>query len=148
AAKIRRSVVVFTRRARMSTQYRRTQPQRPQRRGRGCLVFAVVVVWVLLLGILGFRFWLQPRISAYIADQISQQVNEQTNNDQINSQIQQGLENSLPTIVAALPTGEIAISEAEANTFLAGQSAQMRPLDSIQVRFVPGEVQADISALG
>ena len=127
----------------MSHRYeRRRQPERRSRR-RGCLIWLVVLVWVVLLGLLAYRTWIRPQVSQYIGSQIGEQLREQ-----VGGQIQEGAQGTLPTIVAALPSGELRISEAEANQYFASQGEQLRPIESVNVRFVPGEVQADIGAMG
>jgi hypothetical protein len=124
----------------MSHRYERRRPER--RRGRGCLVWLVVLVWVVLLGLLAYRYWIRPQVSQYIGSQIGEQLRSQ-----VGGQIEQGAQGALPTVVAALPSGELRISEAEANQYFASRAADLRPIESVQVRFVPGEVQADIGAM-
>lgn len=111
-----------------------------RRRGRnGCLIFLVVVVWVVLIAVLAYRFWLRPQVSQYIGGQVGSQLNEQ---------VEQGAAASLPTAIAALPSGELRITETQANEYLAARASSLKPLDSVTVRFVPDEVQADLKALG
>jgi hypothetical protein len=129
----------------MSYRYQRRQPER--RRSRvGCLAWLVALVWIVLLGLLAYRYWVRPQISSYIGSQIAQQLDNQ--GGPVDRQIQEGAQQALPTVVAALPSGELRISEAEANAYFAAHADALRPIDSVTVRFVPDEVQADIRALG
>jgi hypothetical protein len=125
----------------MSYRYERRRPERRRRR-RGCLVWLVALVWIVLLGLLAYRYWLRPQVSQYIGSQIGQQLRSQ-----VGRQIQQGAQGALPTVVAALPSGELHISEADANQYFASHAADLRPIETVKVRFVPGEVQADIGAM-
>ena len=129
----------------MSYRYERRRPERRRPR-RGCLVWLVVLVWIVLLGVLAYRYWIRPQVSQYIGSQIGQQLRSQVGG-QVGEQIQQGAQGALPTVVAALPSGELHISEAEANQYFASHADQLRPIESVKVRFVPGEVQADIGAM-
>lgn len=129
--------------------YRREQYQRPRRRGMGCLAWLVALVWIALLSIIGYRYFLRPQVSEYIGDRIAEQVNPPVATtgpggatDAINQQAGQ----VLPTVVAALPSGEVRVTEAQVNEFIATRS--LGPIDSANVRFVPGEVQVELSALG
>jgi hypothetical protein len=126
------------------TTYRTRRP--PPRRRNGCLVGLVTLIWIVLALVLGYQYFLRGRISQEIGSQIGQQVapspteRAQAGADQ--------REARLPTAVAALPNGQIVITEAQANEFLSSNSAELAPLERLQVRFVPGEIQADLSAYG
>ena len=128
----------------MSHRYERRQPERRSR--VGCLAWLVALVWIVLLGLLAYRYWVRPQVSSYIGSQIAEQLGGQGGS--VERQIQEGAQQALPTVVAALPSGELRISEAEANAYFAAHTEGLRPVESVTVRFVPDEVQADIRALG
>jgi hypothetical protein len=129
----------------MSYRYERRSPER--RRSRvGCLAWLVALVWIVLLGLLAYRYWVRPQISSYIGSQIAEQL--EGPGGPVDRQVQEGAQQVLPTVVAALPSGELRISEAEANAYFAAHLDAFRPVESVTVRFVPDEVQADIRALG
>jgi hypothetical protein len=120
-----------------------------RRRSRvGCLAWLVALVWVLLLVVLAYRFLFRQQVSQYIGNQIGGQLNGQQSSPQAGDQLGQGLGNALPTAIAGLPSGELHISEAEANDYIAAHAASMKPIQSAKISFVPGEIHADIQALG
>jgi hypothetical protein len=121
--------------------------RRRRRRGLSCLAWLVALVWIILLGVLAYRYLVRPQISRYIGEQIGAQLRSNIGG-QVGQQIQEGAQQALPTVVAALPSGELRISEAEANQYFAARADQLRPIESVRVRFVPDEVQADIGAMG
>lgn len=115
-----------------------------RRRSRvGCLAWLVAIVWILLLALLAYRFLLREPVSRFIGQQIGQQLRSQ-----VDAQTPAGPDGALPTVIAGLPAGQIRISEAQANTYLAANADALGPIDSATVRFVPGEIQADLTALG
>ncbi len=115
-----------------------------ERSGRGCLVTLVVLVWLVVLGGLAYRFLIQPQLSQLIGDQIGSQIAAPPLGEQIEGQAGE----VLPTVVAALPSGELRISEADANSYLEANRDSLQPLESVRVRFTPGQVQADLGAMG
>ena len=129
----------------MSYRYERGRPER--RRSRvGCLAWLVALIWIVLLGVLAYRFLVRPQVSRYVGNQIGEQLRSNIGG-QVGRQIEQGAQNALPTAVAALPSGELHISEADANQYLAAHADALKPIESVNVRFVPGEIQADIRAM-
>jgi hypothetical protein len=118
-----------------------------RRRRTTCLAWLVALVWIVLLGLLAYRYFVRPQISRSIGSQIGDQLRSNVGG-QVQQQIEQGAQQALPTVVAVLPSGELRIAEDEANQYFAANAEQFRPVESIRVRFVPGEVQADIGALG
>jgi len=129
----------------MSYRYERSRPER--RRSRvGCLAWLVALIWIVLLGVLAYRFLVRPQVSRYVGNQIGEQLRSNIGG-QVGRQIEQGAQNALPTAVAALPSGELHISEADANQYLAAHADALKPIESVKVRFVPGEIQADIRAM-
>jgi hypothetical protein len=129
----------------MSYRYERRTERRRSR--NGCLAILVVLVWIVLLAVLAYRYWLRPQVSQYVGRQIAEQVGA-PNSTQVNQQIEQGAAAVLPTAVAALPSGELRITEEEANAYMAARIASLKPLDSATIHFVPNEVQADLRAIG
>jgi hypothetical protein len=127
--------------------YREERYQMRRRRRNGCLVWLVALVWVVLIAVLAYRFWLRPQVSQYIGGQIGEQLRDNAGG-QLNSQVEQGAAAALPTAIAALPSGELRITEAQANDYLAARRDSLKPLDSVSVHFVPDEVQADLKAFG
>ena len=131
--------------------YRQERYQRPRRRGLGCLTWLVTLVWIVLLAVLGYRFFLRPQVSAYIGDRIASEVNPPARGPTaaaggVTSEINQQASQALPTVVAALPSGQIRVTEQQANEFLAARLPAQ--LDSAHVRFVPGSVQVEVKAFG
>jgi hypothetical protein len=55
---------------------------------------------------------------------------------------------SLPTAIAALPNGELRITDAQANAYLAANMEALDPIEGLQVQFVPGQVRADVRVFG
>lgn len=129
----------------MSYRYERKNERR--RRGNGCLVGLVAVVWVVLIALLVYRFWLRPQVSQYIGGQLADQLRGNAGG-QLNQELQQGAAATLPTAIAALPSGELRITEAQANDYLAARAGSLKPIDAADVHFVPGQVQANLHALG
>lgn len=121
-----------------------------RRRGNGCLLWLVVAVWALVLGIAGYRFILQPRISQYLGEQIGERLEGRPapQPGQVDGEIVERAGGVLPTVVAALPSGELRVGEDRINQYLADHADSLGPVDSVAVRLVPGELQADIRALG
>ena len=133
--------------------YRNERRREPRRRSRnGCLALLVALVWIILLAVIGYRYWLRPQISQYVGRQIAEQVGAagpiQASNDTPQQQIEQGAAQALPTAVAALPSGELRVTDAQANAYLAERADSLRPIESATVRFVPDEVQVDLQAAG
>jgi hypothetical protein len=121
--------------------------RRRSRRRTTCLAWLVALIWIVLLGLLAYRYLARPQISRYIGSQIGEQLRSNIGGE-VERQIQGGAQQAMPTVVAVMPSGELRIGEDEANQYFASNPDRFRPIESVRVRFVPGEVQADIGALG
>jgi hypothetical protein len=129
--------------------YRNERRREPRRRSRnGCLALLVALVWIILLAVIGYRYWLRPQISQYVGRQIAEQIGASGTTPGPQQQIEQGAAQVLPTAVAALPSGELRVTDAQANAYLAERADSLRPIQSANVRFVPDEVQVDLQAAG
>jgi hypothetical protein len=135
---------------RKSMSYRNERYNRPRRRRRnGCLALLVALVWIILLAGLGYRYWLRPQISQNIGRQIAEQVGAPaagTTSPQ--QQIEQGAAQVLPTAIAALPSGELRITDDQANAYLVERAESLKPIEAATVHFVPDEVQVELRAAG
>ena len=69
--------------------YRQEPYYRRRRRGNGCLIWLVALIWIVLLAVLAYRFWLRPQVSQYVGQQIGSQLLEPAGG-QANQQIEQG----------------------------------------------------------
>ena len=125
--------------------YRTSRRLERRRRGNGCLAGLVALVWGLLIIGVVYYFFVRPQVSRYLGDQIGSQMR---GTGQAEQQLENGAAAGLPTAIAALPAGEVRITEAQANDFLASRADALKPIDSMTVHFVPGQVQADLRALG
>jgi hypothetical protein len=131
----------------------RTKRQPERRRSRnGCLALLVVLVWLIVLAVIGYRYWLRPQISEYVGRQIGEQVGAvgagQATSTTPGQQIEQGAAQALPTVLAALPWGEQRVSAEQANAYLAERASSLKPIDTATVHFVPDQVQVDLQAAG
>jgi hypothetical protein len=124
--------------------------RRTERRGNrnGCLALLVALVWIVLLLVVAYRYWLRPQVSQYVGRQLAEQVGAGPAGGQANQEIEQGAAAALPTALAALPSGELRITEQQANAYLAARADSLKPLDSATIHFAPNEVQADLRAVG
>lgn len=119
---------------------RRVQP----RRRRGCLGTIVVLVWVAVAVVIAYILLIRPYVSAYIGDQLA----ERFGGPDAGVGLPAGSEAALPTIVAALPPGQFTVTEGQANDYLQTNATGVSQVESVQVHFVPGQIQADVRAAG
>lgn len=120
---------------RSSSRYRRPPP----RRGMGCLAWMAVLIWIAVALVAGYLYWVRPQISRMVGEQVARQAAGDTAAEGAGV---------LPTTIAALPSGELRISEQEVNAYLAANTEAMAPVEQAQVRFTTGGVEADLRALG
>jgi hypothetical protein len=135
----------------MSYRYERRRGEPCRRSRNGCLALLVALVWSILIAVVGYRYWLRPQVSEYVGRQIAEQVGaagQGATPAQPQQQIEQGAAQVLPTAVAALPSGELRVSEAQANSYLAERADSLKPIESATVHFVPDEIQVDLRAAG
>jgi hypothetical protein len=130
---------------------RRREPRRRNR--NGCLALLVALVWIILLVLVGYRYWLRPQVSQYIGRQIAEQVGavdagQGSNGTPPQQQIEQGAAQVLPTALAALPSGELRVTDEQANAYLVERAGALKPIDSATVHVVPDQVQVDLQAAG
>ncbi len=181
----------------------------------GCLIRLVVLLSIVLVGVLAYRFWLRPQVSQYVGRQIAAQIVANSGGPAAATQIvpssipssgqagavqggqgdvanseptaapqaapvtaqssatdtgqaggiapsptitptprptitptPQNIVVALPTTVAALPSGELRITEERANAYLTRHAAPIKAIESTTMHFVPNEVQIDIRAMG
>ena len=127
---------------------RRRPPPRPRSRNRtlGCLV---ALIWTVLALVLGYQYFVRPRISEYVGQEIGRKIGSGPPGATAEAGGPQGgAAAAMPTVVASLPSGELRLTEDEANAYIGANPESYRPLDAVHVRFVPGAVQADIRAFG
>jgi hypothetical protein len=129
--------------------------RRPERRRNrnGCLALLVALIWIILLAVVGYRYWLRPQVSQYVGRQIAEHVGAAgaglgSNGPPPQQQIEQGAAQVLPTALAALPSGELRVTDEQANAYLAERAGSLKPIDSATVHFVPDQVQVDLQAAG
>ena len=136
--------------------------ERRQRRGRGgCLNAFLALVFVGALLVLVYTVALRPMLTRAVAEQITggplptlMPQSEAGGQSAPGGQSEAGaavLEQAgavLPDAVAALPAGELVVSEADVNGFLAAHPDAIAPLDSATVSFTGGRAVAQIRAFG
>ncbi|HEX6291997.1 MAG TPA: hypothetical protein VFZ66_22615 [Herpetosiphonaceae bacterium] len=130
----------------MSYRYERYR-ERPRSRVRGWLVALTILVWLLVLGFVALRFFVRPGVTNYVNRQIAESINPQAAPD---DSTRDALRDSLQQVPIdiSVPAGEIRVTEAQANGYLAAYRERLSGIDDLQLRFVPGEVQADITVSG
>jgi hypothetical protein len=125
---------------------RRPEPRRSRNRTLGCLV---VLVWLVLALVLGYQYYVRPWVSEMVGREIGRQLgSDPPGAADPAGQIAEGAAQALPTAIAAMPSGELRITEEQANAYIAQNPEVLGPLDSVRVRFVPGQVQAEVTAFG
>ncbi|HMO57044.1 MAG TPA: hypothetical protein PKA05_04740 [Roseiflexaceae bacterium] len=114
---------------------RRVRPyERPQRRN-GCLVALVLLIWVAVGLVVAYQFLVRPQISRQVGREVTERVDQRG----------RGM---LPTVIAALPEGEVQVQAIQINSYIAANLADLAPLEAAEVRFAPGRIIADIRAFG
>lgn len=137
--------------------YAYRQPARRRREGGGCLQgFAALLFLVALIALI-YAFALRPLVSRSVADQIAGPAAPvptlmTTGAPQPTLQaVDQAVDSAgalMPTAVAALPSGQLVVTDADINGLLAARPEAIAPLDSASVRFTAGAAEAQIGAYG
>lgn len=117
----------------MSYQYERYR-ERPRSSGlRRLVVGLTILVWTLLIGIVLVRFVARPLLTGYIQERLAQMMPAGNVSD---------------TLPSGLPPGDFAISEADANQWLAQNREQFQGVDDVRLRFLPGQAEASLTMSG
>jgi hypothetical protein len=135
----------------------RPAPRPPRRRSScvGVLVFLgglAILLGAVLIIVIGSGFQRPGGVSSGLGTNSSgpgaseQRARQTTLSPQQN--IEQQVQTKAPDAVAALPTGEVTVSEAQVNAFLASNIAQLEPLEQATVHFTPGQITIDLVAMG
>ncbi len=121
----------------MSYRYERYR-ERP-RRGRGWLSGLTALVWLLLIGLLLARFVARPLITDMVEGRVAQRITVP------------GSDPVVPPVEESPPGTEASsftVSEADANQWVEDHQSELQGVDSVRFRFLPGQVQADVSVAG
>jgi hypothetical protein len=126
-----------------------------RRRGRGgCAGALLAVVFVAALCVIVYAFALRPAISRQVGEQIGggpvptmmpQQPNPPAD---IGAAVEEQADAALPGAVAALPPGELVVTDDELNGFIAANPEALAPLEQASVSFTGGQAVAEIGAYG
>ena len=125
----------------MSNRYEyRDERRRGPRVGRCLLIALVLLVWVALGGVLALRYIVQPRVTAAIKAQLEQSGGAFDPAALPPSNVQPG---DVPAGPVTIP-----ITDADANQWLAEHRDQLQGVDSVELHFVPGQLQATVTIRG
>jgi hypothetical protein len=138
----------------------RRSPRRPTKRGTSCLSKTVLLGVVVLFLVAGYAQFVRPAAGKYIANQVSKYLglgqppgwsdsgSATPGSSDAQRRIQEQASNTMPTAIAALPRGEVRVTDTQINRYLAANPEALKPLESATVAFVPGQARATIEALG
>jgi hypothetical protein len=130
----------------MSYRYERYR-EHPRSRGRSCLIGLTVLVWLLVLGFFGLRYFVRPNLTNYVNRQVVESINPQASPD---ANPADALRDSLQQVPINIdvPPGEIRVTDEQANSYLAAYRERLTGIDDVRLHFVPDEVQAVITVSG
>lgn len=138
----------------------RKSPRRPTKRGTSCLSKTVLLGVVMLFLVAGYAQFVRPAAGEYIANQVSKYLglgqtaewsdsgNVPPGASEAQNRLQEQASNTMPTAIAALPRGNVRVTDTQINRYLAANPEALKPLDAATVAFVPGQARATIEALG
>lgn len=143
----------------------RSYRQRPKKRRASCLAWPVLLGVALLLLIEAYAVWLRPEVSQRIGQHIGSglgmpavpggavlpqwgQPDAQGPAGGALQEQMQMAQQSLPTAIAAMPSGEVRLTQQEANAFLAANRAALQPVDNLTLQFVPCQVRSTVDIYG
>jgi hypothetical protein len=127
--------------------------QRSERGRPGCRNALFALIFVGCLAVLVYAFAVRPLLTRAVADELAGApvptlIPAQPVQPQAATAVAGQADAVLPTALAALPAGELVVTEDEVNSFIASRPDAIQPLDSLSLRFTPGNVVAQISAYG
>lgn len=125
--------------------------QRRERRRPGCLNALFALVFLASMALLIYVFAVRPMLTRAVADEIAPVptlIPAAPAPPQAATAVAGQADAVLPTALAALPAGQLVVTEDEINSFIASRPDAIQPLDSLSLRFTPGNVVAQISAYG
>lgn len=136
--------------------YANSRPARRRREGGGCMQGLAALLFIGILLVLIYALAVRPMLSRAVAERIGGPVGPlptlmPTGAPAPQQAAEQAIEQAsaaLPGAVAALPAGEVAITDADINAMIAAQPGAIAPLDAASVRFTDGAARAQISAYG
>lgn len=146
-------------------QQQQPSPQPERKRGMS-FVYTLIIVGVVLLvlgtgaivfgGPLVGQFFGQ-QVEKTVEDQVEKQIAAQKERlgdlatnvpSEAQKQLEKTVAEELPAAIEALPTGELALTEDQANAYLKSRPEQFEPLENATVHFVPDQVQIDMESMG
>lgn len=125
----------------------RYEQYRERPRWRGLLATLVILVWVILIALLLIRFVARPLLTNIGLDRIAERIDipgSQADAPAAGGSVQLP-DNVLP---GSVQPGSFAVTDADANQWLTEHRAELQGIDDVQMRFIPGEVQADVTVSG
>ncbi|HMQ32369.1 MAG TPA: hypothetical protein PKD53_16675 [Chloroflexaceae bacterium] len=136
--------------------YAYSRPARRRREGGGCLQGAIALLFIGALLALVYAFAIRPMLSRAVADRIGGPAAPlptlmATGAPAPQGAAEQAVERAdavMPDAVAALPVGEVVVSDADLNAMIAARPEAIAPLDGASVRFGDGAARAQVSAYG
>jgi hypothetical protein len=98
-----------------------------------------------VLGCVALRYFVRPLITDYFNRQVAVSIAPDA---VVDNNAGEALQDSLQQVPIPIdiPTGTLAISEEQANSYLAEYRGRLEQIDDMRLRFVPGEVQIDVTA--
>lgn len=122
--------------------------RRRREQGDGCLGCFGGLLLAIALVIVIYAFLGRGPVSRYVGELIGQQLGESSRGGAGIETLEGQAGAFLPTAVAALPSGELIVTDSEINAYIAANPAPFEPLDEVQLRFTGGQAEADLSAYG
>lgn len=116
--------------------------------GPGCMIQLARIGVALVVIVVLYGLVARPRLGALVGELALDQIPAPAGQPAAPGDPLAGASGALPAIVAALPPGELVVSEADANAFLAAEIAQLGAVEGVSLRFVAGRAEADVRAYG
>lgn len=114
--------------------------ERPRSSLRRWVIALTILVWLVLIGLLLVRFVARPAFTRYVEDRVAQQLPAQ---DGVGTLPVPGDSSPAPA-----EPGSFTIRESDANQWLVEHRHELQGVDDVRLRFLPGEVQADVTIGG
>jgi hypothetical protein len=108
----------------------------------------VLIGVVLLIFFFMYGNLLRPTVSRFAGQQFGEQIGLGTQPPAVPPPPNSPVQPIAPEVIAALPNGEIRLTQDEANSYLATHRGELAPIEAMTVQFVPGVVISQVRVYG